>query len=209
MLAASSRLGSQPQRRRWLPYRWRHRVQDTAVRRTLAPLVALAGFLTTGGGALCIHYWSGKPALLRHLGSAAWSRHDRLLLLYIVIMSCVAFVCLVLITMGVLDGVWMFSLARNVLMAAGLCLIILLFRQLPADPFLGFLLCGLLLAMAVSFTLFGPFGEHLGAHAIGDALLEVVAVLPFLSLAWLPLWATQHVRLAWRLARSLWREAPW
>ena len=191
-------------RKRFLPYRWRFRVRETAVRRTLKPLLAVAGFLGAGGGLLSFRWWYRIHPVLEAAGVEDWLRSEAVLLLYTAILATVAFLLLGMIAMRLLDGVWMFSLGRNTLLVAVLNVLVLLLRLLPETAFLGFLFVALVVAILVSYTYFGPWGEHLAYRAYGDASFEILMILPFLALLWPSLWATRHVRLAWEVGRTVW-----
>lgn len=187
-----------------MPYRWRLRVRETPVRRTLKPLLGVAALLGGGGGFLSFRWWDRIGPVLEAVGVQEWLRSEAVLLLYTAILATTAFLLLGMIAIRLLDGVWMFSLARNTLLVAVLNLLVLLVRPVPERAFLGFFFLCLLLAILVSFMYFGPWGEHLAYRAYGDAAVETITILPFLALLWPALWATPHVRLAWEVGRELW-----
>jgi len=192
---------------RFLPVRWRYRVRDSWVQRTLKPLLSLAALLASaGGGVLSFQKLDRIRSAIEGLGFTGWFHSKLSVLLYMTAFAVLAFLLLVLIAMRVIDGLWMFSIARNFLIVAVLCSISLIFELLPRSAFIGFFATGLMLVVIVSFMAFGPAREHLEERAIGDFVGELLFLSPFLVLFWPVYWAMPSVEIAWEATHKLWQQ---
>lgn len=196
-------------KRRWWPYRWRYRVQGSWVERTLSPFLALAGVLGgVSGTALTFRKFEWLQNLMVELGLTAWLQSHSMLLQYMTAFAVLAFLLLLMIKVGLLDGIWIFSIARNFLVLAVLSLIVLIFDIFPQNLFTGFFVIVLMLAVVISFLTFGPAREHLVKRAMGDFVGELVFMSLFLGLFAPIFWSLPATRQACELLLDVWQKLP-
>ena len=172
---------------------------DDILRDARKPFLTLAGVLGGGGVLGSLRYWETIRPVFEDLGFTEWFRHEAVLLFDLAVLSVLAFLILTLMLIRLLDGYWMFSIARNMVVTAVFCFVVLVFRLFPERAFAGFGLSALSLALLLSY-LGSPYCFLKGywrVRSYGDWVLELVLLAPFLGFLWPVYTATAQVRMAW------------
>jgi len=179
-----------------------------AVQDTRRPFLALAGALGGAGGLASVKFWDTIRIVLDEVAFKDWFRSEAVLLFYIALMSVLGFLLLTLMLMRILDGWWMFSIARNMVVAASLCVVVVLFRFAPEHAFAGFALVGLSAAFLLSYVGSGFPRLYWRLRSYGDLAVELFLLAPFGALLWPVYRTTPQVRCAWEVV-GVFMESCW
>ena len=177
-----------------------------AVRDTRKPFLAFAGALGGSGLLGSLKLWDRIGPVLNQAGLSRWLESQAVLLFEVAILSILAFLLLTLLLIRLIDGWWMFSIARNMVVTAALGVVILLFRLGPEHLFAGSTLVTLLAALLISYVFSGFPKAYAKLRACGDLALEIALLAPFLALIGAACWTTPQVKLTWSALDHLWRR---